>query len=415
MFRTTSALVKLLLVGFAVILIVQIQRQARHRVLATGSTASDSSATQEDQSTATGAVTAFSACLVLETERDYPYLTEWIAYHWHALPLRQLVIWNDPSIAASPSLLASILAPWSQKMDITVWNHPVQVYPAGHPQHKLLQRQPQPQPQPQDHHDRIQNRNQLQNVFFGKCLRKLQRLRRSWTILGRVDEYALINPRVRNATDPLYQRWHGQHAPDQKEAGSVMTWLQQIQTSNATDAVTFSQPCLAITSKQFGTKESDRGTWNTTLSFGKSNANSTTGILSPHDFLTLTWQYWGHPEHHSRSPKVRTHVLDLSRISPSLLHWKVDAHWPVSVCPRDALHERDNLFVSHHYSGTMEQLAFGTYDMATRLSRETRLHTDTIHNTYWEGNVIPQWLEGFVASVGESEAKRLLQFVGHGQ
>jgi hypothetical protein len=194
-----------------------------------------------------------------------------------------------------------------------------------------------------------------------------------------------------------------------------MTWLQQIQTSNATDAATFSQPCLAVTSKQFGTKESDRGTWNTTLSFGKANANSTTSVIAPHDFLTLTWQYWGHPEHQSKSPKVRTHVLDLSRISPSLLHWKVDAHWPVSVCPRDTLHERDNLLVSHHYSGTMEQLAFGTYGTTSRLSREARLHTDTIHNTYWEGNVIPQWFEGFVASVGEPEAKRLLQFVGHGQ
>jgi hypothetical protein len=435
MLRLTTALVKFLLAGSALavmlVLLVQIQLQARHRVLATG-TSSTSSASSASSSSAAGTQdpstmhtnTAFSACLVLEKEQDYPYLTEWIAYHWHVLPLRQLVLWNDPSITAGPALLASILGPWAQKMDITVWDHPVQIYPAGHPQHKLLlqrQRQRQPQDQPQDHHDRIQNRNHLQTVFLGKCLRTLQRQGHSWTILGRVDEYALINPRVRNATDPLYQQWKELPVPDQKEPGSVMTWLQQ--TQNASVASTFSQPCLPLTSKQFGTRENDRAhtsAWNASLqpasSLWKSNSNATIiRLFSPDNFLTLTWQYWGHPEHHVKAPRVHTHVLDLSRISPSLLHWKVDAHMPVSICPREALHERDNPLVSHHYSGTMEQLAFGDKKTATtHLSRETRLHTDTIHNTYWEGNVIPQWLEGFVASVGEPEAKRLLQFVGHG-
>jgi hypothetical protein len=93
----------------------------------------------------------------------------------------------------------------------------------------------------------------------------------------------------------------------------------------------------------------------------KSNANSTTGNIAPHDFLTCAWQYWGHPEHYSKSPKKRTHVLDLSRISPivvAALESGCTFIWPVRVCP--TLNERDNLLVSHHNSGTTEQLAFAT-------------------------------------------------------
>jgi hypothetical protein len=479
-------------------LLVQIQWKAMHRELAIDSASATTSATTSVTLEAVHPAVAvnvnanangFSACLVLEKEEDYPYLTEWIAYHWHVLPLRRLIVWNDPSLSiqsTTTTLLAAILAPWSEKIDITVWDHPVQIYPTGyggqHKKNKLpLPPQPQEDLQQQDLHTRIQNRNQLQNIFLGKCLRTLQRQGQSWTILGRVDEYTLINSRIRNAAANKKNSTDSMNLmmippiPDQTEPGSVLTLLQRIHntatvvvssssSSSSSKAMLeslYSQPCLPVTSKQFGTWQDDNhhhehkdtfqnNTSSTTLlssmfdnnnntnsNHNSKNNNTQSHSISSQDFLTLTWHYWGHPEHSTKTRKIRTHLLDLTRIPSSLLHWKVDAHWPVphdSVCRRRSqgsnnnnnsnnnLHERDNWFVSHHYSGTIEQLAYGehvttstttTTTARLALNRETRLHKDTIHNTYWEGNVIPQWLDGFVANVGQEQAKQLLHFVGH--
>ena len=61
-----------------------------------------------------------SACLLLNDEN--PRLPEWLAYHYHILPLRSLIIAIDPSSRLSPD---TILKRWTNTelgLDIQVWN-----------------------------------------------------------------------------------------------------------------------------------------------------------------------------------------------------------------------------------------------------------------------------------------------------
>ena len=61
----------------------------------------------------------FSACLLIKD--DNAILSEWIAYHYHTVNLRHLVVAVDPSSTESP---ASILSRWRQNTDLKVnyWN-----------------------------------------------------------------------------------------------------------------------------------------------------------------------------------------------------------------------------------------------------------------------------------------------------
>ena len=63
-----------------------------------------------------------SACLLVNDEN--PRLPEWLAYHYHILPLRSLIIAIDPSSRLSPQ---AILNRWTNDhtelgLDIQVWN-----------------------------------------------------------------------------------------------------------------------------------------------------------------------------------------------------------------------------------------------------------------------------------------------------
>ena len=61
-----------------------------------------------------------SACLLVNDEN--PRLPEWLAYHYHILPLRSLIIAIDPSSRLSPD---SILKRWTNAklgLNIKVWN-----------------------------------------------------------------------------------------------------------------------------------------------------------------------------------------------------------------------------------------------------------------------------------------------------
>jgi hypothetical protein len=56
----------------------------------------------------------FSACLLVMD--DNHYLIEWLAYHYHALNLQNLILVTDPNSQTSPT---AILERWKDLMDIT--------------------------------------------------------------------------------------------------------------------------------------------------------------------------------------------------------------------------------------------------------------------------------------------------------
>jgi hypothetical protein len=58
---------------------------------------------------------SFSACLLVKDDNDI--LNEWIAYHYHTLQLRTLIVATDPSSTTSPS---SILQKWNTSTDLSI-------------------------------------------------------------------------------------------------------------------------------------------------------------------------------------------------------------------------------------------------------------------------------------------------------
>ena len=58
-----------------------------------------------------------AACLLVNDEN--PRLPEWLAYHYHILPLRALIITVDPSSRSSP---IDILDRWKGMIDVTIWD-----------------------------------------------------------------------------------------------------------------------------------------------------------------------------------------------------------------------------------------------------------------------------------------------------
>ena len=57
-----------------------------------------------------------AACLLVNDEN--PRLPEWLAYHYHVLPLRHLTVAVDPASRSSP---AEILGRWEGLIDVRVW------------------------------------------------------------------------------------------------------------------------------------------------------------------------------------------------------------------------------------------------------------------------------------------------------
>ena len=58
-----------------------------------------------------------SACLVLKD--DNHWLIEWLGYHYHVLPLRELIVVKDPTSKTSPD---TIFQRWKGRIDIETWN-----------------------------------------------------------------------------------------------------------------------------------------------------------------------------------------------------------------------------------------------------------------------------------------------------
>jgi len=111
----------------------------------------------------------FSACLILQD--DNKILPEWLAYHYHFLPLRHLVVSADRGNVTSPE---HIFDQWrALGMRIDVWPGETEG-------------------------DHVTGRHRR---FIPKCLSYLQDLNRTWTLFVDTDEYIVFNRVMEN--EPL--------------------------------------------------------------------------------------------------------------------------------------------------------------------------------------------------------------------
>ncbi|KAL7570876.1 hypothetical protein ACA910_018939 [Epithemia clementina (nom. ined.)] len=383
-------------------------------------------------------VAPFSACLILMD--DNHWLIEWLAYHYHVLPLRRLIYVQDPQARTSAQ---PIFDRWKSKMEFLVqWEdaqflptHIQKKYEAGKITNAALHRY-------------------RQKFFYSSCLVEFQKQQQQqqetaamvassstsvsspsppwWVLLADTDEFVRPNSFLRKNS----------HVPTSLfKSGTVSRFLQsmlrasRVVYGNAQSSSTSAHhACLYIPRLQMTSKEEELP-----HTHNSSHAAPWEQQQQPQDFdrnrfLTMRWLYHNGKElvfgDHNLDGK---NIIDVSRLPNNSstipkqiknVHHVLPEYCPASLggssdstSNKNRILDRDSWLLIHHYLGTFEQYMFrhdprdvdipGRFQRADYERWQTLGQPAHVRDTY-----ITSWLEGFVASVGREEAQRLLQHVG---
>jgi len=309
--------------------------------------------------------------------------------------LRHIIITTDPNSQTSPN---AILNRWRDKITIEIWNDTHIENPNG---------------------TNIFNNDQLhlhrlrQRTFYIKCLRTLKSLNKGWVLLIDTDEYVTINPKL---MDPGQEEKYDLTLPSIHQPGSVFTFLQNLIMPNP--LLRFYTPCIPIYRRQYSAQESLAE---------EVNAQMPSNFIGS-NFATLRWRKWGSGKDkfqiasrqvcsYSRNAGPVKVLIDLARLRyQDLFHEDIkgNPHKPMeSICPSNIyFNETDVGLIIHHYLGTLEQWMYRAADSRGAAFRMAKY--DVMKNPIGmrESDTVRLWLKGFVESVGETEASRLLEGVG---
>ena len=402
----------------------------------------------------------FSACLLIKD--DNHWLVEWIAYHYHVLPLRHLIVLPDPTSRTSPQ---PILDRWKDRIDIELWNDTV----IGHV--------------------KPTNGNVLVGIkweqvrLYQACLKYYKSRGKTWVLLTDTDEFLdlyipdhhkVILPMSNEKTSRIKTKEAytkklqtkmnqtttiGLPTAALAKPGFFATYLSQLQ---ATKKITvFNDPnvkkivCISVARFPAPAKEIDPKDWDRAqrllqinagvyndhvqednaidrfdrLSFYPNEASH--DIVNPLDMLTTRFLYYQPDVLDTLLPKV---LVDVSAMdwkdfpekppfAPIGMHQVIPKH-----CAEARLYQffgaRPNLRIVQgdqdhprlflrHFTGTREQYVFRDDPRGFRkgAAKMDRWIASQKAATVMDLSLIP-WLRGFVEHVGINEAKRLLQGVG---
>lgn len=240
----------------------------------------------------------FAACLLVMD--DNHRLIEWLAYHWHVLPLRYLLVTVDPRSKTSPS---SIFNRWRRHgmyikewTDRDFWRKDLKLVPIEDSAEFQTKR------------DRHRGR---QKYFYRKCLIDMKKNNRTWVSLHDTDEYMVYN----HAGGDLFDAWEermAQRQPDKKrvrpskappttaEAGGMIRYIRQEQ---AAGLEYYQSPCIGIPRLQYSAAETLPEVRNRNVPAG----------FDPEQLDTMRWV-----RHAERNDFVKNAlgkvILDVSRI-----------------------------------------------------------------------------------------------------
>ena len=297
-----------------------------------------------------------AGCLLIMD--DNHFLIEWIAYHYHVVNLRHLIVAIDPR---SQELPDEIVQRWSDHMNISVWynysdyrlSNETAILEAEERVQIVLRNAKEPY-----NYNLIQHRAR-QRLFYSQCMIEHQQssLNRGWTLFLDTDEFVSINYPMMSTLRPFYHL-NDITIPSVSEPGSVLKLLQleqvyfnkEVQQSNNMT----SSPCIQIPRFRYGTMEVP-----TTI-----KQSSLPKMINTSHFATLRWQIHAKTNNYSMNRISKT-IIDLSRISAEELYNNFpiveSIHKPLPLhCARRKLHIRSTqqIFIIHHYLGTHEQYTF---------------------------------------------------------
>jgi hypothetical protein len=331
----------------------------------------------------------FSACLLVMD--DNHYLIEWLAYHYHSLPLRRLIIASDPRSRTSPT---EILSRYQGLIDITIWQDS-RFFPQ-------LQRMAIMSDALNSNENKLLDLHRLrQRYFYASCMTQLHQENQTWTALVDSDEFITLNQ------NSLLHK-----SKNNKRYKKSTTILKALKTATFARDIPAYSACVSMPRLFFGTKES------TSLEI----QNLVPDGFDASNFLTFNRRYTPNPQD-TKTNRAGKAMMDVSQVDPfELQAANVNIHVPLkSACGKDSLwiQNKNALFVVHHYVGTLEQWTFrqdprkttsnGTRSNTT-ISRE-QFHQQLAFDKNTDDSIRP-WLQGLVDELGYNKTRQLLQGVG---
>ena len=342
---------------------------------------------------------AMSACLLIKDEN--PRLIEWLAYHYHVLNLRYLIVAVDPDSLTSP---ASVLHRNRTYMDITQWSDPDYMNTT----HLATRLQTKLQALSNSNaKELIQLHRDRQKTFLAQCNLYHQMYNRTWVVHVDVDEFITFNyvhdhePKVDDygGVNPVRQRLpllgdmsvfeFMQHEREQKES----PWKDK--------------SCIGMVRVLFGSK------------LDTSSTNSTASIVNPQlqpgeHYDTLSYFYHEPLDKLGAYGKQKV-IMDVSRIHPSLLQpSKISIHTPIMrprhVCPVNYFTNKsyaESFLRVQHYIGSWE-----AYSSKLDVRRDAEIYFDRANVTSGPIYDVRSWRESFGRKMGEEVARELLEGVG---
>ena len=294
-----------------------------------------------------------SACLLIKDDNDI--LAEWLAYHYHTMNLRNLIVAVDPSSNESPS---EILQKWRLLTDMKIREWTDSSYmPAAF---LKTGRTPPSEVQVKDLVNAtdeavvaVANHRYRQRVFLSKCMRAFRQDGLSWVIHIDTDEFVVASKLLRQM-NPEYVA-----LPEPEQPGSLLRFIQQVVQVTG-ELVNY--PCISMLRVLFGSQESSLS----------DQQEQVPPEFNGTSFETLRWHYHGLP--HNRSlhgnPKV---IIDVGAIPSRYFEEEAvfSIHRPIKqYCPRNS----DLAFSSfrkqpvgvNHYLGSWERYSGRSDDRRSR-------------------------------------------------
>jgi hypothetical protein len=329
----------------------------------------------------------FSACLLIKDDNDI--LSEWIAYHYHVLKMRKIIVAVDPLSTESPS---HILQRWSMTdLEIFEWSdeqfmpdHFIKTGEVPPAKPRLVSTIEKKHNSQADITEIIRHRYR-QRVFYAKCIRDLRDKGSSWTIHIDTDEYAVPNKQLRQQTPTGFE------IPPIEQPGSVLNILQQ----TVAEQFNVSYPCIPAHRVIFGSDES---------------SYETLSLMDPPGFNasrfeTLRWRY--HAPMNKAILRGRPKaILDVSAIPEEFMPVNMvhSIHKPIEkLCIQNVRYPPVSL---NHYLGSWER--YNARDDKRRSRAKYEEKASKVSAQPEEDDVTGLWLKGFVDYVGKGVAAELL-------
>jgi Glycosyl transferase family 2 len=121
---------------------------------------------------------------------DNDILPEWLAYHYHTLRMRRLIVAVDPHSETSPS---AVLDPWKDLMEIDIWTDDMYMDKAfldtGMPPKKHFEQITKFGAISEEQNLAINAHRYRQKYFLGQCFQQFQKEGRALTMHIDTDEY----------------------------------------------------------------------------------------------------------------------------------------------------------------------------------------------------------------------------------